>query len=195
MAQFTFRELNLQLSSQCSLLPNPAPFALVVESNTGTVGANSYVSLEYANRYFIGRRLYSSAWITATDDTKIVAIKQASSLLDSEFAWTGTGPLTTTQGLSWPRAGAWDRDYNPVVGVPGKVRDATCELAFYLLASDRLVGRDGVGIKSLKVDVIQIVYDKTDSPETLPSYVARMLLGLGTPLRGGQIRNVKLFRV
>ena len=175
--------------------PNADPLFLIVEGGTGTPRANSYASLAYANNYFIGKRLFSSAWVASTDDVKTIALKEATFVLDAEFAWTGEGTHTKTQGLQWPRRKAYDRDGRHVTGVPKRVRDATCELAMYLLAQDRLVGREGVGIHSLKVDVIQIVYDKTDAPETFPPHVARMLIGYGSPMRGAQVRNVKLYRV
>jgi hypothetical protein len=83
-----------------------------------------------------------------------------------------------------------------ITGLPKKVHDATCEVAMYLLAQDRLVPRDAVGITSLQVDVIRIVFDKTQTPLLFPEYVSRMLNGLGVPIRSAtQIRNTKLYRV
>lgn len=186
--------IQLRFVQRASRYVRTDPLRLIVEGGGGTPHANSYASLSYANDYFVGRRLYSSAWTAALDDVKIVALKEASMVLDAEFYWTGAAQLNPAQGLGWPRTKAYDRYRNAITGVPKQVRDATCELALYLLAQDRLVARDGVGISSLRVDVIAIVFDKSQSPQTFPDHVARLLNGLGVPLRNGQVRNVKLFR-
>lgn len=188
--------LDLRIAAQLSLLPNEDPYLLIVETGIGVAHANSYASLESARNYFVGRRLYSSAWIAASDDDKKIALKQASNVLDSEFFWAGDGALTTTQGLAWPRVNARDRDNKIISGLPKKVHDATCEVAMYLLAQERLIARDGVGLSSITVDVIKLVFDRKQSPLLFPEYVSRMLNGYGTPVRSAtQIRNVHLYRV
>lgn len=187
--------VKLELLGRVAAIPFPDPLFLVVEGGTGTPRANSYVTLAYAKEYFVGRRLYSSAWTVASDSVKIVALKQASLLLDGEFTWVGDGPSNDNQGLDWPRVNAYDRYNNLIVGVPKRVREATCEVALFLLAQDRFVERQGVGITSLRVDVISIVFDKKDSPETFPPHVARLLTGFGSPVRGGTLRNLRLYRV
>lgn len=196
MAVLTPKRTCFSFTSSASFYPQADPLHLVVESGQGTRGANSYVTVNYASNYFIGRRLYSSAWTIATNDVRLVALKQASALLDTEFEWSGTGPLQTYQGLAWPRVDAVDRDRNVVTGVPKQIKDAVCELAFYLLAEDRLVGQEGVGLKSLRVDVISLVFDKSSSPATYPPHIIRMVSGFGAPLKGtGTIRTVPLTRV
>ena len=186
-----------QISLTVSLRGNYRPVSnFIVETGAGDPYANSYVSLEYARSYFVGRRLHSSAWTAATTENKLIALKQASFALDNEFIWKGT-PLTETQALGWPRTGALDR-YKVERGtasVPREVKDATCELAMYLLAEDRLVGASGVGLKRLRVDVIELEFDKSQAPETFPAFVARMLNGLSEPVRGrGMIKTVTLER-
>lgn len=190
------RRTAARLVVTASLLPNANPYAQVWESGVGVTNSNTYVTVDQARAYFVGRRLFSSTWTTTDSDNQLIALKQASALLDAEFTWVGNGPLTTTQGLAWPRLDPIDKDGVELVGVPKAVRDATCEVALFLLGEDRLTGRSGVGISRLKVDVIDITFDKTETPETFPSHVARMLKLVGAPVRGsGQIRTVKLSRV
>lgn len=186
----------LRLLANAAIHPYSDPTVLVVENGAGVRGANSYGSLQQANSYFIGRRLYSSAWTVASNDMKATALRQASFLLDAEFTWSGTTPVNEDQGLAWPFTNATDKYNRPVTGVPKAVRDAMFELAFYLLAEDRLVARQGIGLKSLKVDTVSLVFDKDDSPQTFPSHVSRLLTGLGTAVRGSNtIRTVRLLRV
>lgn len=171
--------------------------ALVVETGEGLPGADSYISLADANAYFIGKRLHSSAWTAALDATKEIALAQASLLLDAEFTWTGQVRVED-QGLGWPRVGAYDRNnrLRPDDEVPKEVKYAVCEVAFYLLNEDRLVGTQGVGLKRLRVDVIELEYkDSGTAPQTFPPHVSRLLNGLGDPVRGrGLIKTVSLRR-
>lgn len=174
--------------------------ALIVETGEGLPNADSYISLEEANAYFIGKRLHSSAWTAALDATKEVALKQAAIWLDGEFNWTGQIKVTEPepQALGWPRVGAYDRSnrLRPDDVVPPEVKYAVCELAFFLLAEDRFVGSQGVGLKRLRVDVIELEYrDSGTAPQTFPPHVSRMLNGLGEPVRGrGLIKTVSLRR-
>lgn len=174
-----------------------AALGLIVENGTGRPDANTYVTLEQAKQYFIGRRLHSSAWTAATTAQKQTALRQASMLLDAEFTWGGL-PLKEDQGLSWPRVNAFDRNGRRRDGeVPKEVKSATCELAFYLLQEERLLARQGVGLKRLRVDVIEFEYSEKGgtSPETFPSYVARMVHGLGQAVRGRRTMvTAKLWR-
>lgn len=186
----------LKLTGRAVLSPSYDPYRLIYEPGSGVVGANSYATVAQARAYFVGRRLHSAAWILATADTQAIALKHASALLDAEFTWTGTTPVNARQGLAWPFTDAVDRYGNEIVGVPKAVRDATCELALHILAQDRLVEREGVGLLSLRVDVISMTFDKKDTPRAIPPHVARMLVGYGQMVRStGTIKNVDLYRV
>lgn len=184
----------LKLRARGRLTPPPTTITLVLENGTGLTQANTYASLEYARQYFIGRRLHSSAWTVASDETRMAALMQATRLLDQEFIWSGK-PLVAEQALGWPRTGATDKYNVARTGVPREIRDATCELAFYLLAEERMLPAQGVGIKYLKVDTIEMEFAKDEAPQTFPAYIARGLNGLGDPVRGrGTIRTVTLKR-
>lgn len=188
--------VSVSLEAQVAFAPETSdPLVLIVEDGSGVPGANSYVSIEYARSYFIGRRLYSSAWTVASRETQEIALRMASVVLDAEFSWSGTLPVNSAQGLAWPFQDAVDRYGNAVVGVPKALKDAVCETALWLLAQDRLVDAQGNGLKSLKVDVITLVFDKTETPTTFPPIVSRLLYGLGAIIKSTTIRNIKLFRV
>lgn len=170
--------------------------ALTPEDGTGVTGADSYISLQDALAYFTGRRLYSAGWTSASTVDKEIALRQASLTLDNEFTWSGTTPVSETQGLAWPFTDATDRKGNTVEGLPREIQYAACEVALYLLAQDRYSDQQGVGIDTLKVDTISIKFDKTESPRTFPPHVTRMLQGLGYAVKtSGTVRNTKLYRV
>lgn len=186
----------ITVNGRASARPHDNVYTLTVETGAGVTGSNSYGTVDEARRYFVGRRLFSSAWTTATRETQTIALKQASAALDAEFTWSGTAAVSETQGMAWPFTDATDKYGRTVTGLPKAVKEATFELAMFLLAQDRFVAREGVGLKSLKVDVISLVFDKSDGPLTFPAHVSRMLSGLGEPVRGGNtIRNVKIYRV
>lgn len=191
-------QLTIVIASSAELTPPPAAvLSMIVETGVGRPDANTYVSLEQAKAYFIGKRLHSSAWNAARSADKETALRQASMLLDAEFKWSGR-PLNPNQGLGWPRLGATDKHDQPRDRqVPNEIKNATCELALYLLDADRLQARQGVGMKRVRVDVIEIEYSEKggSSPETYPSYVARMVNGLGEAIRGRKtMQTVRLRR-
>lgn len=193
----TFNVGQLFLDADGSIIESVQdPTVSIIENGAGVTYANSYASLANAQAYFIGRRLYSSAWNVAVDADKEQALRQASALLDSEFTWSGQTRVSKTQGLAWPFIDAFDRYGATVVGVPKQVQDATCELALWLLSQERLTDPAGVGLKSLKIDVIELEFDKTEMPRAFPPHVARMLIGLGFPVKSsGTVHNVRLYRV
>lgn len=169
------------------------PKRLIVETGSGVPSANSYISLEDARAYFIGRRLNSAGWTSAQSELQEAALKQASAILDAEFTWTGTTPVNPNQGLLWPFIDARDRYFRAITGIPKVLKEAVCELAFFLLSGSTNQDQPGMGIKELKVDVITIVFDKSDQVTTIPPHIVRMLYGIGFQSRGS-IRNIKMIR-
>ncbi len=164
--------------------------------------ANSYGSLEEANTYFLERRLNGEAWAAATTQKRTVALIHATKLLDQAFTWYGS-LRTLEQSLSWPRAGVWDvngRYYNYDT-VPDLVKEAQFELAFSLLARDRMAAQEptllGQGFSKVKVDVIEITVDKSQVIPLIPPTVLTLLEGFGE-LSGidnsGGFRQIKLER-
>ena len=125
------------------------------DSATGYTTYNSFSSLEEADTYH-GRRLNNPTWRTADEDTRTSALFHATDILHRQ-KWIGA-PTIYTQALSWPRRFVPNRlsinqgftgdleyiDINTPVSltfrylednsIPEFLKDATAELANYLLA-------------------------------------------------------------
>lgn len=92
----------------------------LLEDGTGIEDATSYISVVYSEDYL------GSSW--AADDTA----KQNALMAASEYADARWGtrlqsrPLTTTQGLEFPRYALYDRYGNKVEGVPDDWQKAVC---------------------------------------------------------------------
>ncbi len=90
--------------------------------STITVGENSYIDTEEANKYFAGR-LHAESWGQADDSTKEKALKQATKAIDRQpLRGRKTNP---EQELAFPRY--------PDTEVPEVVKEACCEEALAML--------------------------------------------------------------
>lgn len=101
----------------------------VVEDGTGQSGANSYVSLEAADRYFA---VHNTAWMGLDDGEKKTILVKATEYIDSVFEWKGQ-KAERSQTLSFPRRNLVDNDGYTVEGVPGQLVAAVCDCAGELL--------------------------------------------------------------
>jgi hypothetical protein len=161
-----------------------------------TVGgstANSYVTVADCTTY-LNARLNVSAWtdaVTAATGDPERALIAATKRLDEE-RWVGdpvnalTGTTDdTTQALQWPRYGAIDQngwEYLSTV-IPQPVKDATCELALYLLnqgTTDPSQPTGLEGFKNVTVGALDITPVSGYAPDELPAVVVRKLAGLRT---------------
>lgn len=166
---------------------------LVLETGAGVPGANSYVSLEYADEYFTTHPFYSDAWQSIFDSERRKALLIAGSRqLDVQFLWRGT-QVTTTQGLQWPRYGAYD-DYGTYISqnvIPERLMQAACEMAYYLTKGD--VGQNtqaAQGLDRLKIDVIELEFSGNTSQPVVSNAIISLLRGLGDFASGIRVRRV-----
>lgn len=155
--------------------------ALVLQPDPSIAGYNSFASLAEANTYF-EKRLHVSAWTAATTATKEAALAWATIQLN-ELSWRGVR-TSGTQLLSFPRSGlsyteSMDGQSSEmydtyggytVITVPSNVppteiKNATAELAFWLIQSDKTAESDLAGFKRLKVDTIDIEPLARDRPD------------------------------
>ncbi len=97
---------------------------LVVEDGTGVVGANSYVSVSYANSYFSTRGV--TTW-TGTDSAKESLLIKAFDWLEQQ-SYLGTRFYPDVQTSSFPRQGIYI-DNVEQAPIPEKLKYAQCELA------------------------------------------------------------------
>ena len=195
MTQFLTGTIAIAVGGDADFDDGSTPGTLIVEDGTGKPNANSYISLEEANAYFIGKRLYSSAWTASTDDVKKTALIMGSRVLDQEVIWKGYRRFEDS-GLYWPRTDVYTTDGVLVDEdtVPRAVREATAEMAMYLLVSDKMSERSGIGLTRLKVDVVELEFDKYDKKDTVPSFIRRMIIDYGTVFSSGNVRFRKLIR-
>jgi hypothetical protein len=165
---------------------------LVLETGAGLVNSNSYVDLAYADEYFIGHPFHADAWAEITDEDRREALLiSASSFLDAYFDWQGYR-ATTTQAMDWPRTMVYDADglLLPYYSVPEQIRKATCEQAYILSKGDPAAPLPGVGITNLRIDVIELTFDKAVRVSPISSMVVALLRGLGEYTFSRRIRKV-----
>jgi len=172
--------------------------ALVLDATVGGVASNSYATEAEGDSYHEGR-LFATAWSGASTVNKEAALAWASRMLDYSFDWTGY-KYTIEQAMRWPRYSALDRDGQLFDSneIPSELKDAVAELARLLIAGDRGAETGTEGLKRLKVDVIELEFDKLDRVETVPDEVYQMISHLGrlqsTTSSGGQAVAVPLIR-
>lgn len=162
--------------------------APTLDAMVGGSASNSYATVAQASAY-LNERLNTSAWdaaVTANTGDPERALIAATRLIDREsFEGTPVNPLNgtstgTTQALKWPRYSA-DNDagwtWESAV-IPQPVKDATCELALYLLNQGTTDPTQPTGLEgfvSVKVGAIEITPRASHEAGTLPAHVRRLL--------------------
>lgn len=147
---------------------------LVVEDGTSKTDSNTYIALAYAEQY-LEDRLDSSAWTAADTDDKNRAILMSTRVLDSYAIWLGQ-KTDEDQALTFPRYDLEDEGWLiDSDAIPIKIQKAQAELCLFLLESNRTADKDGTGLKSLKVDKIELEFDKMDNLEVLPESVINLI--------------------
>lgn len=151
--------------------------ALVLDATVGGSSANSYCTRAEGDTYHEAH-LYATAWTGATSGNKDAALVWATRMLDEQIEWAGE-KTTVEQALRWPRGGAYDRDGIEIDSdiIPAFLKNATAELARYLLSSDRPSALDSAmsGIESVEVGSVKVKFDKMDRISTLPDSVMAMI--------------------
>lgn len=170
---------------------------MVVEDGTIVENANSYVSISYANTY-LERNIHKyTTWENLSDDDKSALLVWSSSVIDNYFNFEGLR-MTGDQDLRWPRYGAYDLDgyLIPNTEIPRELKDSVCELALAYATEDRLDDPDTAGISELKVDVIELKFDKIDRPIAVPANVQQMMRTIGVYVGPGlgRIRFGRVYR-
>lgn len=171
---------------------------LVLDATVGGASANSYADEADGDAYHEGR-LFATDWTGASTADKEAALVWATRLLDMHLDWQG-GKYTLTQALRWPRFGALDRDGELIDSaiLPTSLIEAVSELARLLIIGDRTLEAGTEGLQRLKVDVIDLTFDKLDRIGTIPDEVYQMVSHLGrlvvSSTTGGRVAPVPLLR-
>lgn len=165
---------------------------LIVEDGTGLSNADSYVSVLGADTY-VGDTFFSGSWSTTSTPDKEKLLKNATRLLDSFYDFKGEKTVSTSS-LRWPRTGVFDNDGVEVASniVPKGIVFATVEMAIALQNNNFLAENDARGISSLKVDVIEIQFERSEKTWKIPSSVSHYLRGLGYAVTGSRVGNLIL---
>lgn len=158
---------------------------LTVEDGTGVTGADSYVALAAADAFFAARN--ETAWAGYSTAAREGALIQACEWLDTSHAWAGA-PLTTTQGLAWPRAGV-----TGAAGVPPAITTAALRIAASVAAgavlwgsvsADAMVRRVQAGSVTVEFDDRAADYAARGAP-TFP-WLAGLVSGLVSTAAAGE---------
>lgn len=146
--------------------------ALVVEDGTGKSNADSFVSLADFKTYCDNRGYDYSA---SSDSVMEQKLRLASDYISSKWKYKGTRYLAG-QSLEFPRTGLYDDSSYVVSGVPLRVRNAACELAFTALTESLFENLDRGGkVTSESVGPISVSY-AADAPAGKVFSVAEALL-------------------
>jgi len=114
--------------------------AFLLEDGTGVASSNAYISEAFADTYHTDRGmtswLYSDVLqaVPITTAQKEAAIIRATDHVDKVFGsrYRGTAE-TSTQGLAWPRTGAYDPNNFVLSNVPSQLQKAVAEYALRAL--------------------------------------------------------------
>lgn len=138
---------------------------LRVEDGSVVDGANSYVTLEYADAYMAERG--KSAWAEKDEETRKAKIIAATEYIDNLYNWKGVRK-TARQELRFPREGIVDSDGYEVMGVPLNLKKAVCEAAFIALTSSLFLTNDANGaVKKKAIDnAVEVEYFNETETET-----------------------------
>ena len=158
----------------------------------GAIDANTYCTLSESNTYH-DAHVYGSTWLDGDDDAKKQALVWATRLLDEQVDWSGV-KNSVTQALRWPRSYVTDRDGFVIdsATIPTWLKNATAELARYLIQEDRTVERS-FGLESVTADTVEVVFKSSDVKPILPVSVLSMISGYGNARAASGV--VKLERV
>lgn len=150
--------------------------------------ANTYVSQADATLYF-EKSLYAAAWTAATSGNKDIALAMATRLIDDYFRFDGRA-ISSTQALKFPRYDIYNSSGYLIQAatLPQALKDATAEMAQWLISSDRTAEADDMGFAKLKVGNLELVPDANDRAGVIPSVVIQMLAAFARPVSGGQAK-------
>lgn len=164
---------------------------LTLEDGSGVAGANSYVSVAFADEYFLTHPYSADMWDALGTPEKERFLVTATMVLDSMFNWYGRIAIPS-QTLGWPRIGVYDRESRivPFTSVPLQVKQAVCELALHYSKGDPFAPPSSTGLESLKIDVVELKFGQSTKPVPVPAPALTLLKGLGDYVYGSRIRKV-----
>ena len=150
--------------------------AVTVTATVDSASANSYLTVAQADD-FANLYLGTLNWSSATTDNKGRSLIMATRYLD-ELKWIGE-KASTTQALLWPRTEAECGDWSFTSSeIPQPIKQATFDLAEYLLGDGNVLSGAGAGsselipgipnanLKRARVDVIDVEFNQAGQAES-----------------------------
>lgn len=121
---------------------------------------NAYCDLVFADAYH-GGRLHNDAYRCAKTTDREAAIIWATRVFNS-VVWAGAR-VSTDQPQAWPRQWVeYEGYYLSSSTIPIQIKNATAELAFWLLAGDSTAPAGTEGFSKIKIDTIELTINSTD---------------------------------
>jgi hypothetical protein len=164
---------------------------MIVEDGSIVDGADSYVSLSYANNYFASRG--NTDWQALTDSDKEYALVNSTDYIETIYWGMFVGePVLDTQILSFPRIA----DEFASDSVPDRLMRAVCELAMKNANGIVLIEDSEQRVIKEKVDVIETTYSSYGDDTKRFNIVARLISPLLTSgsASSGEFTQVTLVR-
>lgn len=160
-----------------------------VEDGSGVPDADSYVTLDEAITYCADRGLTFSSSPSSLGEAALI---RASKAIDLRYAGAFPGDRKTgrTQGLQWPRSGAYDVGgwLIPDDEVPIEIVQATIEAAVREFAVPNSMMPDlerGGQIQSIRAGSVGVTYSATASAKTTYTLIDSLLINILTGVGGG----------
>lgn len=171
---------------------------MIVQNDDGLIAnANSYLTVaEFVAYHEAGGNTTAAE---ADQDAIEFALVKATRFVDARFRFVGQKLNGRDQTTQWPRIGAYDRDRDPIDGIPRELKEAVSEYAARIVAGTDLLPdpeqtANGAAIQSKaeKVGPIEesVTYAQGARYE-LPRYplADNMLRSAGLVVSGGDLRR------
>lgn len=154
--------------------------AITVEDGSVVTGADSYVSVAFADAYFAIDVNFDATWAALSTSDKEQRLKWATRILDQKVKWNGD-KVDDDSSLRWPRTGVYDRDALLIADtdIPLQLKELTCEVAKFVATTDPTTSQGVDYLKSVVVDVIEVHYQDGASQTSTPPIFNQLLRGLG----------------
>ena len=155
--------------------------AFVVETGRIVAGANSLVSVEFADDYFATHPYYAANWSDLTLSEKQNHLMNATSIIGFLYEWKGN-IVSQSQALYFPRSGVYDLEYRALstTTIPLNLMKAICEVAVNGSMQNPFETPSSVGIEEINLaDAISVKFDSGKSKSTIPATASFLLKGLG----------------
>lgn len=136
-----------------------------LEATPGAPTANSYATRAEFRTYHAAHVAFEASE-DLEDDAVDRALQQATRQIEAYVTWRGWATSPTVQVLAFPRTGLYDPNTAAPVAsntIPQRLKDACCEQARLLLASDRSLetSQGQQGLRRLKAGSVDLEFDAT----------------------------------